>query len=403
MIYPGITDDLFGHILSFYSGEKNELGKQLSTVALVCQNWRKLSHIAIAKKLINTGMIKVTDLKVADLTVFERLPPFHVTAGRNVGVLDLSDVKNPPEDFVNTAVERYPCVQTVVIKTENLSLQTMQKIAALVNLSSFTISCGEKFEDRVLVPLAEAKNLQHLELRGFEQIDGSFLESVNLTHLVTFILTCASKLKENALEKVWGLNNLKCLTLDFSTLNRFSVTSKALERLELLNTTFANSVSPLDEIKTLTNLRQLTMTLGSGEAQKLGNLKLLRNLRLDKCQNLNDESFKACYKSRVIETLELANCNQLTRTSLEYIVENSSLLKSLTLKTCTKMFEGMDVDFTSLNQLAELQIWNCDSLTEEALITIIQTLPRLVNITLFNLPQIDFEKIKSEFPNLKVS
>lgn len=400
-----LSKDLLGLLFCSFSGTKEELDKQFSTVALVCSKWREASQIAIAKKLINTGMIKVTavELRVAKAALCGSLSSFHFNAGKSVSLLDLSDLKNSPEGQVITAIERYPGVHTVILNKEKLSRETVTKMAALANLKSLIISCGKEFEDSDLEPLAAAKNLQHLELKGFEKIGGSFLRALNLTGLFNFTLTCASSLKEDALDELWKLTNLKCLNLSFSTLHHFSVASKALESLDLLNSTFADPLSPMGEIESLTNLRHLSLTLDSKQPESLGKLKLLRNLRLDKCNHLTDVSFKASYKCRLIETLELKDCNQLTRISLEYIVDNSPYLKSLTLKTCTKMFEGIPVDFSPLSQLTELQIWHCFSLTEEGLAAIIQALPKLVKITLNNLPLVDFEKIKHQYPHLTVT
>ncbi|CAG8463819.1 6732_t:CDS:2 [Funneliformis mosseae] len=218
--------------------------------------------------------------------------------------------------------------------------------ALLIRRLNFSF-LGENVSDQILQRLSSCERLERLTLGGCRRLTDNGLLKL--------------------LDKANGLVALDVSDIENLTDAVVELVGERCRRLQGLNVSLCKKLSDKGILAVASRCRNL------------------RRIKLSSCENITDESVVVLAKncSHLLE-LDLTNCHQITNEAIQPVFENCTQLRELRLACCTNL---TDKSFTKTmsalyEQLRILDLTSCALITDQTLLKISHSAPRLRNLVL---------------------
>ncbi|CAB4374182.1 unnamed protein product [Rhizophagus irregularis] len=232
-----------------------------------------------------------------------------------------------------------------LLVTLSRSTQTFP-YALLIRRLNFSF-LGEHVSDEILKRLSSCERLERLTLGGCRRLTDNGLLKL--------------------LDKADGLVALDVSDIENLTDAVVELVGERCRRLQGLNVSLCKKVSDKGILAVASKCRSL------------------RRIKLSSCDIITDESVVILAKNcpHLLE-LDLTNCNQITNDAIQPVFENCTQLRELRLACCTKL---TDESFTETmpalyEQLRILDLTSCALITDQTLLKIAHSAPKLRNLVL---------------------
>ena len=309
----------------------------------------------------------------------------------NMESLNLSGCYNLSDSFMEGAFQAKKEYSS--LKTLNLSLckevndDTLGRIAqTTTNLEDLDLAGCSKITNGGLIFIGWGlKKLKRLNLRSCRQLTDHGIS--HLAGITQHPLSSTSKAasQESSQSAIEDLCLQDCQKLTDESLNHLS---QGLKSLKSLNLSFCVSITD-------TGLKSLSR------------LDSLRSVNLRSCDNVSDIGIAFLSEKENgsgLETLDVSFCANVTNMGLKHISTGFSMLKCLSMTTCSINDEGLKKMSKNLANLEELNIGQCVSITDDGLKSVCENMKGLKAIDLYGCTKVSsktLEKIKKSIPTLK--
>lgn len=252
-----------------------------------------------------------------------------LTALKELSLIDSSIVN---DDFLEKVFSNLKLTRLLLSHNEYFSEEAMKTIFKLSNLEVLEIESCKNITPKILQYFSQIPNIKELYLRFCNDFSYAALEHFSCRPI-----------------KVLNLMG-SCITdKDLIILSKFNY----LEDLTLLR---CKQLQFSQELKYLTNVRRLDVSVNSLNNLALVNLSTIPNLK----------------------TLILQMCNQIT----DFSNLTHDKLEELNLSECEGVSDNLNL--TGVPSLQKLDISQCQKITQKGLKSIAVQLPKLKNLNLWN-------------------
>ncbi|CAG8466035.1 7140_t:CDS:2 [Ambispora leptoticha] len=270
-----------------------------------------------------------------------------------------SPVNSPTISSFDHQIIQQPVDDTILWHKPMFTMSTLIKLlhtisrqpqtfpyALLIRRLNFSL-ISENVSDAILNFLNGCERLERLTLGGCRQ-----LTDIGLTRLIN---------------KTEGLVALDVSDIENLTDAVIELVGQRCRRLQGLNVSLCKKITDKGVIAVASRCRNL------------------RRIKLSGCENITDNSIVVLAENcpHLLE-LDLTNCNQITNNAIQPVLERCTQLRELRLNTCTNL---TDEAFTRsmpafFEQLRILDLTSCALITDQTLLKIVYSAPKLRNLGL---------------------